>query len=304
MSREDAWLAWPADLRAAADRLLELALDEDLGAGDVTARYFGGDAGRARAALVAREAGVLAGLPLFLHAFHAVAARLGLDADAVLVERAEDDGLAFAAGDVLARLVAPEPVLHGAERTALNFLQRLSGVASATARAMALSSGPVVLDTRKTTPGYRLLEKYAVRRGGGRNHRLGLFDAAMVKDNHKEALGGMDGVMARVAALPPDLPLIVEVDTLDELATLLAHPAAGRVGRVLLDNFGPADVVAALRLRAAATARPDFELSGGLSPEDLAEPRYAEVETASLGAITHSAGVVDLALELSPVVDA
>jgi nicotinate-nucleotide pyrophosphorylase (carboxylating) len=304
----DPWLAWPLPLRESALALLKLALDEDLGSGDVTARHFGGGATTAAVRLVAREPGVLAGLPLFLFTFRAVAARLelapalgpdtGLACPAIEFGDCGEDGRAFEAGQVLAHLSAPEPVLHGAERTALNFLQRLSAVATATARATALSSGPALLDTRKTTPGYRLLEKHAVRMGGGRNHRLGLFDAAMVKDNHKEALGGMAAVMERAGDLPGQLPLIVEVDDLAELEIILAHESKGRVERILLDNFDPDDVTRALALRAAAGGGPDFEISGGLVPEDLADPRYAGVEAASLGSITHSAGVLDLALEL------
>ncbi len=304
----DPWLAWPTPLRESAWALMKLALAEDLGSGDVTARHFGGGEAPARVRLVAREPGVLAGLPLFLFTFRAVAARLelapaagsaiGLDCKPIAYGHCVEDGYSFAAGEVLARLSAPEPILHGAERTALNFLQRLSAVATSTARAMTLSSGPTLLDTRKTTPGYRLLEKHAVRMGGGRNHRLGLFDAAMVKDNHKDAMGGMAAVMERAASLPRDLPLIVEVDDLDELAIILAHESSGRVERILLDNFEPDDVTKALALREAAGGGPDFEISGGLVPEDLADPRYSEVETASLGSITHSAGVLDLALEL------
>ncbi len=306
----DPWLAWPVPLRQSALALMKLALDEDLGSGDVTARHFGGAEARATVRLIARESGVLAGLPLFLFSFRAVAARLELappaDGETALncpvIDYGDcaEDGRPFVAGDILARLSAPEPVLHGAERTALNFLQRLSAVATATARATALSSGPVLLDTRKTTPGYRLLEKHAVRMGGGRNHRLGLFDAAMVKDNHKEALGGMKAVMERAGSLPDPLPLIVEVDDLAELEIILAHANAKRVRRILLDNFDPDDVTRALAMREAAGGGPDFEISGGLIPEDLADPRYDGVETASLGSITHSAGVLDLALELEP----
>jgi len=307
----DPWLAWPPELRRAALPLVELALAEDLGAaGDLTARYFDAGGGPAQARLVAREAGVLAGLPLFLFVFRAAAARLALapplPADgaapvacpALTLLETAPEGLHFAAGETLARLAAPAPLLHAGERTALNFLQRLCGVASATARAVAGSCGPAVLDTRKTTPGYRLLEKYAVRMGGGRNHRLGLADAILVKDNHKEALGGLAAVLGRVAALPPELPLIIEVDSLDELRLLLEHPARARVERVLLDNFAPEAVAAAVALRAQLGGGPAFEISGRLRAADLADPRYAGVEAASLGSITHSAGALDLALEI------
>ena len=308
MMSPDPWRAWPPELRSAALSLVELALEEDLGPGDVTAKHFGAGRPSATVRLVAREPGVLAGLPLFLFVFRAVAGRLGLaeaahadsalDCDALEISDCRDDGGRFAAGDLLARVTAPEALLHGAERTGLNFLQRMSAVASATARAVALSCGPAVLDTRKTTPGYRLLEKYAVAAGGGRNHRMGLHDAAMVKDNHKDALGGMAAVMAKAAMLPEGLPLIVEVDSMEELRVILEHEAAGRVTRVLLDNFAPEAAAAAVALRAELGGGPDYEISGGLVPEDLANPLYAGVETASLGSVTHSAGALDLALEI------
>ncbi|MBM4118954.1 hypothetical protein FJ251_14705, partial [bacterium] len=186
----DPWLDWPPALRRAGLALLALALDEDLGeAGDLTARYFDPGPARQRGRFVAREAGVLAGLPLALFVFRATAARLGvaprLPADGAValacpvfqVLESAPEGLRFAAGETLARIEGSALVLHAGERTALNFLQRLSAVASRTAAAVAASCGPAVLDTRKTTPGYRRLEKYAVRLGGGQNHRLGLDDA-------------------------------------------------------------------------------------------------------------------------------
>lgn len=306
----DVWLDWPAPLRAAATALLALALDEDLGEGDLTARHFAGAAGRRRGRLVAREAGLLAGLPLFFKTFQAVGERLAgraPGADSALAAGGHleivwsvADGEAVKPGQDLATLAAEPAVLHGGERTALNFLQRLSGVATRTARAVALSSGPVVMDTRKTTPGFRLLEKYAVRAGGGLNHRLGLFDAVLVKDNHKAALGGMAAVLERAAALPPALTLIVEVDSPAELELLLAHPAARRIQRVLLDNFGPEQVARACALRKARGGGPAFEISGGLAAEDLADPRYAEVEAASLGELTHRVRALDLSFEVAP----
>jgi len=289
---KDPWLEWPEDLRKAAEALIDLALAEDLGDGDLTARYFASPAEALAVKLVARQPGTLAGLPLFLRVFDRVAG-----GDVELLELVED-GQDFEAGALLARLRGPSSSLHSAERTALNFLQRLSAVATRTREALRASCGPAILDTRKTTPGYRLLEKYAVRMGGGVNHRLGLFDAVMVKDNHKEALGGMSAVMNRVAALPDGFPVIVEVDDLDELTILLAHPGKDCVARVLLDNFEPEDAVRAVALREEAGGGPDFEISGGLSAADLADPRYADIEFASLGGLTQGAGAIDMALEV------
>lgn len=302
----DPWLVWPAELRESAQKLIDLALAEDLGGGDVTARYFGDDTEWIQARLVARGAGVLAGLPLFLKTFQSAALRLadeadgaerGLDDEQLQLVETTADGEHFASAQVLARFKAAANVLHAGERTALNFLQRLSGVASLTAKAVAMSAGPAILDTRKTTPGYRLLEKYAVRMGGGINHRLGLYDAMMVKDNHKNALGGIRAVMDRVAKLPTELPLIVEVDNLAELAQVLDHPSVSRVTRILLDNFPARAVAQAVGLRESRGGGPDFEISGGLSAADLAQSEYRDVEFASLGSITHGARALDLALE-------
>ena len=299
----DPWLDWPDDLRRAGTALLRLALNEDLGDGDLTAHHFAESGQTLTVRLAAREPGILAGLPLFLKTFAAVLDREGgLDANAglpagLVVRDAREDGESFRAGELLVRLKAPARVLHSGERTALNFLQQLSAVATETARAVSLSSGPAVLDTRKTLPGYRALQKYAVRMGGGENHRQGLYDAVMVKDNHKEAAGGMAAVMEKVAALPEGFPVYVEVDTLDELGVILAHAAAGRVSRVLLDNFDPDQVREALALRMEAGGGPGFEISGGLKAADLADPRYAGVEAASLGGLTHSVRALDLALE-------
>jgi len=303
----DIWMAWPEDLRVRAQILIDLALEEDLGAGDLTARYFRSEARRLSARLVAREAGVLAGLPVFFRAFACAQALSegrklnaadGLDGNGLERREEKADGETFKIGQVLARFSAPAAALHGAERSALNFLQRLCGVASATAAAVAASCGPAVYDTRKTTPGYRLLEKYAVRMGGGVNHRQGLFDAVLVKDNHKDALGGIAAVMKRVAMLPPGPPVIVEVDNLAELAQVLDSPAAGRLSRVLLDNFPPEAVERAVALRASRGGGPAFEVSGRLGAEELRDPRYQGVEAASLGRITHSARALDLALEV------
>jgi len=289
---KDPWPDWSPELKESAESLIDLALSEDLGEADLTALHFSRENEKLTARLVARQAGTLAGMPIFLRIFERLA-----EGEIELLECAQD-GSDFEAEDILARFRGPAVAIHSAERTALNFLQRLSAVATRTRQAMAASVGPVVLDTRKTTPGYRLLEKYAVRMGGGRNHRMGLFDAVMVKDNHKDALGGVDAVMEKIATLPEGFPVYVEVDTLDELKRLLAHDAKSRIGRVLLDNFQSADVAEAISLRHAMGGGPDFEISGGLRAEDLADPHYKDVEFASLGSLTHAVGSIDLALEV------
>ncbi|MCP4548932.1 MAG: carboxylating nicotinate-nucleotide diphosphorylase [bacterium] len=293
------WSDWSPELQSAAAQLLDMALAEDLGSGDVTARYFGGAGNDAPLVtrLVAREPGVIAGIPLFLRTFETVAERCG-QPGSVRILTTVADGHQATISETLARVEAPAMVMHGAERTALNFLQRLCGVATITAAAVALSCGPRILDTRKTTPGYRLLEKYAVRMGGGDNHRLGLFDTAMVKDNHKDALGGIPAVMERAGDLPADIPLIIEVDNLSELEQVFSHANCNRVMRVLLDNFSHDDVRTAIELRRRMEGEPEFEVSGGLTATDLGQSAYADVETASLGSLTHSVRAMDLALEV------
>ncbi|MDP6419158.1 MAG: nicotinate-nucleotide diphosphorylase (carboxylating) [Candidatus Krumholzibacteria bacterium] len=305
---KDPWFEWPRKLRESSTTLLTLALEEDLGEeGDLTARYFSAGRGLIPLRLVAREAGVLAGMPLFLRCFRAVGEKLsgetldperGILGEGVEVREALSDGSHFEEGDVLARFLAPEAWAHPAERTALNFLQRLSGVATRSREVRDISVGPLPLDTRKTTPGFRLLEKYAVRTGGSGNHRMGLHDAIMVKDNHKEALGGIARVMDKLKELPDSIPVILEVDHLGELEVILEHELASRVKQVLLDNFDPRDAARALELREAAGGGPDFEISGGLRAEDLANPLYRGIEFASLGELTHQIHSLDLALEV------
>jgi nicotinate-nucleotide pyrophosphorylase (carboxylating) len=273
-----------ADLR----RVVATALEEDLryGPDATTAATVPADA-VAVAAFAAREPGVLAGLP----AVRAVLDEVVGDYE-VLETRADADRLA--AGDSALTVRAPVRGLLTAERTALNLLCHLSGVATATAAWVdaVASTGARIRDTRKTLPGLRLLEKYAVRCGGGVNHRLGLGDAVLIKDNHVAAAGSVGAALAAARAAAPDLPYEVEVDTLDQLDEVLALDAE----LVLLDNF---DVE---RTREAVRRRGDrptlLESSGGLA---LANARaYAEtgVDYLSVGALTHSVRALDLGLDL------
>jgi nicotinate-nucleotide pyrophosphorylase (carboxylating) len=275
-----------ADLR----RVVATALEEDLryGPDATTAATVPADA-VAVAAFVAREPGVLAGLP---------AARAVLDEVVgtydVLDTRADGDRLA--AGDGALTVRAPVRGLLTAERTALNLLCHLSGVATATAawvEAVA-GTGARIRDTRKTLPGLRLLEKYAVRCGGGVNHRLGLGDAVLIKDNHVAAAGSVGAALAAARAAAPDLPCEVEVDTLEQLDEVLALGAE----LVLLDNFDLERTCEAVRRRGDRPTR--LESSGGLV---LANARaYAEtgVDYLAIGALTHSVRALDLGLDLQP----
>ena len=271
--------------------LIAAALAEDLGAaGDVTAALLPPGA-RLTAEVRARRAGVVCGLPCARLAFHA------LDPAAAWTAAARD-GEAVGAGALLARVEGDTRALLSAERTALNLLGRLSGVATLTAayvRAVE-GTGARILDTRKTTPGLRALEKWAVRCGGGTNHRFGLHDAVLIKDNHVAACGGVGPALARARETAGWLtPVEVEVDRLDQLAE--AWPHAPEV--VMLDNLGPADLREAVRLRDAAglRGRTRLEASGGVSLETVRALAETGIDGISVGALTHSAPVLDVGLD-------
>ncbi len=261
------------------------ALAEDLaGYGDITGSAFGGD-GAAR--VVAREAGVLSGLAAFAATAAFVDPRLR-------VEYAAADGDRFAAGDDLAGLRGPLAGILAAERTALNFLCRLSGVATLTAAYVAETAGTRarIAATRKTTPGLRALEKQAVIHGGGTPHRFGLFDGAMIKDNHVAAAGGVRAAVDLVRAGAAHVhALEVEVDTLDQLDEALAAGA----GIVLLDNMDAAAVREAV---ARVAGRALVEVSGGVRLERVRELAASGVDVISVGALTTRAPWIDLGLDL------
>jgi nicotinate-nucleotide pyrophosphorylase (carboxylating) len=282
----------PIDL----DPLLARALEEDVGPGDVTTETLVPAAARARGRLIAKTPGVLAGRAAFLRVF----ARLD---PAVGVQCWRADGDALAPGEVVCELEGAARALLVGERTALNLVQHLSGIATLTARFVALARPVRVLDTRKTTPGLRQLEKEAVRAGGGENHRFGLFDAAMVKNNH------VDLARAPLVELLTELrrrrgsALHVTAEARDEAEALAA--VAGDADVVLLDNFAP-EALAALvpHLRLAARARPrllELEASGGISLENAAEFANSGVDRLSIGALTHSAPALDLSFRLERI---
>lgn len=287
---DPAWLA----------RTVAVALDEDLGPApgrDVTTQATVAPDVPGVAHLVAREAGVVAGLPVVAEVLRQVTDRLGL-ARATVDQRVAD-GTAVSPGDVLAVLTGPVQALLVAERTALNLASRASGVATHTRRwADALAgTGAQVLDTRKTTPGLRELEKYAVRRGGGTNKRMGLHDVAMVKDNHVVAAGGVAAAVAAVRARFPDVTIQVEADTTEQ-----ALEAVGVGARfLLLDNMPTpvlAATVAAVRAGEAATGHVELEATGNLTLDRAAEVAATGVDYLSVGALTHSSPILDLALDL------
>jgi len=275
------------ELIAAARPLIELALAEDVGSGDLTTESTVPEGRSGQAAIVAKAHGVLAGLPVAAEVFRRVDARIGFKALAL-------DGEPVAPGDVVARLQGPLPGILTAERTALNFLARLSGIATTTARFVDAVAPykAVILDTRKTTPGWRLLEKYAVRCGGGRNHRLGLYDMVLIKDNHIAACGSISEAVRRVRAAGGEVPIEVEVRTLEELEEALGLG----VDRILLDNMDQATLREAVHL---AGGKVPLEASGGITLENVAQVAACGVDFISVGAITHSAPALDLSLELN-----
>jgi nicotinate-nucleotide pyrophosphorylase (carboxylating) len=259
------------------------ALEEDGAAADVTTEATVPAGLGAEAVLVAKGAGTVAGLEVAREVFRQVDG-------AVWFEAVVADGAAVAAGDVIARVRGPLRSLLRAERTALNFLQQLSGVATLTRRHVdAAGPGVAVLDTRKTVPGLRALQRAAVRAGGGVNHRFNLADSILVKDNHVAAAGGVALAVRRARA--SGLPVEVEVDCLADLEPALREGAEV----VLLDNMSPTEVAEAVRL---AAGRAVLEVSGGVTLDTIAAFAATGVERISVGALTHSAPALDVSMEV------
>jgi len=267
--------------------LIVRALAEDVGDGDVTTEATVPADATARAAIVQKAPGVIFGLDAAELAFRE------LDPD-VRVERRTPEGVWNDGGEVL-RIAGRARGILTAERTALNVLGRLSGVATATARAVreVAGTGARILDTRKTTPGLRALEKAAVAAGGGTNHRFGLFDAFLVKENHIAAAGGIRQAVERARERRPDLLLEVEVRDRDELDQALAAGAP----RLLLDNMTPDELRAMVQ---HVGGRAELEASGGITMENLRAVAETGVDFISLGSLTHSAAALDLSLLLEP----
>ena len=277
----------------AIEQLIELALTEDIGSGDVTAEYFVPSGRRALAHAVARREGVVSGLTVVQMVFQRV------DAD-LRVELLVEDGAQVQAGEPLLRVEGAARSILTAERTALNFMQRLSGVASLTAKYVAAvaGTGARILDTRKTTPGFRLLEKQAVVHGGGHNHRMGLYDRAMIKDNHLVAEGGPHALQAAILQLKADRPEVeveLEADRLDQVRVFLGMSG---VDHILLDNMTPEELRACVTLRGDRPA-PMLEASGGVTLATIRAIAETGVDFISVGALTHSAPALDIGLDFS-----
>jgi len=268
------------------------ALAEDIGSGDVTSNAVVPEQARARATIVQKQPGALFGLEAAREALE----QSGADSfDPLLAEGEWRDDVPAAA----ARISGPARALLGGERVALNLLGHLSGIATLTARFVreVEGSGARILDTRKTTPGLRALEKAAVEAGGGVNHRLGLHDAILIKDNHAALAGGVGEAVRRAREAAPELEVEVECTTADEVREAIDAGA----GRLLLDNMTLEQLRSAVTTaRDAGGNGPKLEASGGVTLQNVAEIAATGVELISVGALTHSAPALDLSMELEP----
>jgi len=269
--------------------LIQRALEEDLGSGDLTSRAVVPEGSRARGIVIAKAGGVAAGVEAAAAVFATVDGAVEISARAA-------DGDRIRPGDELLAVAGDARAILAAERVALNLLGRLSGVATLTARYVAAVEGTRarILDTRKTTPGMRSLEKAAVVAAGGASHRFGLYDAILVKENHVRVAGGVGEAARRALAGAPDgVAVEIEVETLEELDEALD---AG-VARVLLDNMGPDPLRAAVRRTAG---RAELEASGGITLDTVRAVAEAGVDFVSVGALTHSAPALDVSLLFEP----
>ena len=278
---------WSYAERCWAEKIIRLALAEDVGRGDITTTAVVDPEASARGAIVFRERGVLAGLPMVAMVYEMIDGQ-------VQVLPSRRDGDVLLAGEIAARVQGPAWALLTGERVALNFLQRLSGIATMTAELVELVRPyPCqVVDTRKTAPGMRVLEKYAVRVGGGRNHRLGLDDAVLIKDNHVIAAGGIaQAVAAARAKAPLTARIEVEVESREQVEEALAAGA----DIIMLDNMAVDEMV---QMAALVDGRALVEASGGITLDMIAAVAAAGVDFISVGAITHSSRALDVALDL------
>jgi nicotinate-nucleotide pyrophosphorylase (carboxylating) len=273
------------------DWLIEQALQEDIGGGDLTAEYFVDESRFATALLVSRQEGVIAGTEMAMEVFRRV------DPSLVVTPMIED-GARVTHGAIVMKIEGSARSILTAERTALNFMQRLSGIATQTWDYVKAVEGTQakILDTRKTTPGWRFLEKAAVVCGGGTNHRMGLYDRVMVKDNHLVSEGGwaaLQGAMQQLLRDHPQVEIEVEADHLEQVRVFLEMP---EVDYILLDNMSIEQLREAVSLRGIRT-RPMLEASGGVTLESVRAIALTGVDFISVGALTHSVKAMDLALD-------
>jgi len=274
----------PADYRDIVQR----ALEEDVRDGDITTEATVAATVQARGVFLIKAPCVLAGLDVAFETFR-------LLESSVRVETRKGDGDACAAGDEIATVFGSARALLVGERTALNFLQRLSGIATRARGFVDASGGRItILDTRKTTPTLRLLEKYAVRAGGATNHRVGLYDAILIKDNHIRLAGGVSAAVERARTHRPGLPVEIEAETLDQVDQALE----ARAETILVDNMSSEQIREAV---ARARGRAKIEISGGVTLERIPELAATGADFVSVGALTHSAPAIDISFEIEPI---
>ena len=275
------------EILTAARPLIELAIAEDIGPGDLTSRGLLPEDLELHGRIIAKGVGVIAGLPIAEVVFTRVDPTL-------LFTPYVSDGANVVPGDLLVDVVGPGQGMLAAERIALNFLQQLSGIATLTRSFVDAVAGTkaIILDTRKTHPGYRVLEKYAVRMGGGQNHRMSLNDMLLIKDNHIEAVGSIRAAVKRAQAANPDLSIEVEVRNLNQLREALTL----EVDRIMLDNMDLDEIREAVRMSAGHIP---LEASGGVTLERVAAVAETGVDYISIGALTHSAPALDLSMLVS-----
>jgi nicotinate-nucleotide pyrophosphorylase (carboxylating) len=278
-------------MKSLAPDLIDIALREDIGDGDITTDLFVSKDAKAAARVVARERAIVAGTRTAAAVFRRVDSGLK-------IKVVHNDGSEVNAGDTVIQIEGAVRSILKAERVALNFLQRLSGIATMTGKFVdaAANEHVKILDTRKTTPGLRALEKAAVIAGGGANHRFGLFDMALVKDNHLAAITGCDELAKAVRQLrksQPKIQIEVEADTLEQVRAFLE---IGGIDAILLDNMKPAQIREAIAL---GKNKVKFEASGGITLKNIRQIAATNVDYISIGAITHSARAIDFSLDMT-----
>ena len=275
-------MTYPANIQRLIESIIEIALEED--GEDKTSTALFSDSDVLEARLIAKAEGLIAGLDIASKVFHKVD-------PSITFEPSVQDGFPVKDGQVLANVGGAARGILKAERVALNFLQRMSGIATATREYVDKvdGTGAIILDTRKTVPGHRVLDRMAVRIGGGKNHRMGLYDMALIKDNHIDNIGSITGAVSRLRRVYPDLPIEVEARSLSDVEELVRLG----VDRIMLDNFTLNDIRSAV---AMVAGKIPIEVSGNITLDNVREVALCGVDYISVGAITHSVRVLDISM--------
>ncbi|MEO0184345.1 MAG: carboxylating nicotinate-nucleotide diphosphorylase [candidate division WOR-3 bacterium] len=281
------------NLESKIRKIVKTALKEDLGKGDITTDAIVPSNAQTLGIIFPKEDGILCGINIARTVFEEVDRTINFEAKM-------EDGTEFSPGMTIATVIGPAGSCLKAERTALNFLQQLSGIATLTHRFVNAVGGRVkIMDTRKTTPGLRAIEKYAVKTGGGQNHRFGLYDMVLIKDNHIEIAGGITNAVNAVRKNSKKKRLFIEVEvkTIDELTEAIGLG----VNRVMLDNMNLEQIDQAIKLVRDAKKKIQIEVSGGINLDNIANYAELDIDFISIGALTHSAPAIDIALKMKPI---